>query len=314
MRMLSISIVITSVLLGILAGGVTNSAPPSGTRGSATSSRPKPDAEALASLAFMKLNNGLDAMDGVRTSNIVLSYDVPGFARSGEVIIEGRVARRGEVRAVLWIHPETEAVYPVAGTFRPNDYYERLSTAEDERNQVKKLVMDEYFRLSNRVLDDRLPLIITRFHLARDVGEFAKAGEDIYDVRWEGKEGVEGLFWANVKDKKVKVLAGLPRTSEDDDQVPVGRDERSEINDLVFKEYVRLSNRVIPGDVPLLIVRWRMASAVEGLTKAGEDIYEVRLKGKEGVEAVFWVNLKEKKVKGLAGPWPAGQGAATQRP
>lgn len=299
---------IAGILVGAFVGGVYSSAPPVGTTANATSSRPKRDARELATLAFMKLNNGVDAMDGITTSNIVLSYDVPGFAKRGEAIIEARVARLGEMRAVLWMNPETEAVYPLAGTFRPNDYHEKLSVTDEEKKAVTNLAGEEYLRLANRALYPEVPWIVVRFHLKAEVRGFAAAGDDIYDVRGEDKDGVAAVFWVNLKDRKVKVLAGLPRSADEEDQVPVGRDERAEVHDLVRKEYSRLTQSGMDPVIPLIIVRWRTASDLAELAKAGEYIYEVRLNGKEGVEAVFWVNLKEKKVKGIAGPWETGRG------
>jgi hypothetical protein len=307
--------------LFLLVSGLAGAMPSAGSGSGAASvpagfgSPPPPDRRQLAATAYFRLNDRIsDPNEEIRTNEFVLGFDAPGFGKRGETIIEARVTAKEEVRAILWVHPKTGAVYPLTGAFRPNDYQERLSVSEEEKIQVKRLVLDEYGRLTGRALEGSIPLIITRLRLARDVGDLAKAGDDLYDVRWEGKVGVEGVFWVNLKEKKVKVLAGVPRTREEEDQLPVPQDERADINSLVLKEYGRLTNRLPAGDVPLLIVRWRMGSDVEGLAKAGEDIYEVRLEGKEGVEAVFWVNLKEKKVKSIAGPLGAGQGAATQRP
>lgn len=47
-------------------------------------------------------------------SIVILGFDIPGFAKTGEKIWEARVVTlNNELRAILWIHPMTEKVFVV---------------------------------------------------------------------------------------------------------------------------------------------------------------------------------------------------------
>ena len=65
-----------------------------------------------------KMGISLMAEEGVRRISIItLGYDVPDFAKRGEVIWEARVMAffDRELRAILWINPKTEKVHYLCG-------------------------------------------------------------------------------------------------------------------------------------------------------------------------------------------------------
>jgi hypothetical protein len=59
----------------------------------------------------------VSAQEGVSAvSIVVLGFNVPDFAQQGERVWEVRISQlEGQLRAILWIHPQTEKVYELIG-------------------------------------------------------------------------------------------------------------------------------------------------------------------------------------------------------
>ncbi|MDO8735084.1 MAG: hypothetical protein Q7K21_08015 [Elusimicrobiota bacterium] len=69
---------------------------------------------------FKKMKFKILADEGIRDISIVkIGYDVDGFAKKGENIWEARVLTlNGELRAIIWVHPNTGKVYFVTGAWK----------------------------------------------------------------------------------------------------------------------------------------------------------------------------------------------------
>ena len=71
-----------------------------------------------------KIGGNIMANEGIRDISIVkIGYDIDGFAKKGEKIWETRVLTlNGELRAIIWLHPNTEKIYFVTGSWDTNKY------------------------------------------------------------------------------------------------------------------------------------------------------------------------------------------------
>jgi hypothetical protein len=85
------------------------------------------DASRIAQKAYFNRMGGLSAYEGSGYASLVeLGFAIEGFAREGDKIWEVRITimntnGRRSLRAIIWVHSETEQVYFMCGPWKAKE-------------------------------------------------------------------------------------------------------------------------------------------------------------------------------------------------